>query len=507
MRGKKRTVGLSIGSQKITLAEVSINTAGSVEVKHLGIANIPNEAIYRGNISDTGAALESLREVLSVINVGNTPLSLSIEDETTNSRLMMMPSLSRSEIFQSLTGEVEDYAILAGTKPALDYQIIRQISVGGNERIQVLFVVAPIDLVNSYLSLANSANLKLTSIETIPLSVLRTFINVIQPEQSDKPVMLVVVEDNHGMLIVLHNKTVRFIHDIEIGSIELISHLDIDELGREISQSLDYFRDTFPTEGAIEEIVLVADGLENTDILSRLTDTLKISVNEPQLPAEVLGEFSGKIEGNKLSICAAIGSALYKAIGKGELTINLIPSKKDAKKSPSRTKVAVLTAILIFVVSAFVVASFATKSMTNSVEQKITALQQQSVVESSDPAELKALEDSIAQLKARIQVTDVAMNSIKWANCARFLEEIRVLAPSTIWLNRLTWNEDQSATITGYALSYDAVFKFRRALIESPYFDPIKIVNIQDTDMLGQTVEQFQINCGVKREVMGGGKK
>jgi Tfp pilus assembly protein PilN len=145
--------------------------------------------------------------------------------------------------------------------------------------------------------------------------------------------------------------------------------------------------------------------------------------------------------------------------------------------------------------------------MTKSIEDDIIVLKQQAILEIPNQTELSAIEESITLLKARIEVTDVAMNSIKWANCARLLQEIRALVPGTLWLTNLRWQEDRNVVFGGYALSYDSVFKFRRSLIESPYFGPVKLIFIRSTELAGKSIEQFEIQCGVKTETMGGGAK
>jgi Tfp pilus assembly PilM family ATPase/Tfp pilus assembly protein PilN len=506
--GKKRAVGLSICSKKIAMVNVNIGFSGNPEVTNLAIADIPADAIINGIIDNPDIIAGKIRDILATSDTkAIKKISLSIEDNLTNTRLMTMPSLSDEEIGESLMSEVGDYAILAGGKPSLDFHAVRRYTIGPAERMDVLFVVAPEQLINTYLSIMESANTKLMALETIPLAVIRAYLKFIQSDQSNKTIMLVIIEENEGMIVILQNKAVKFVHDIEIGRKELEASKNTTDVLSEIRSSLDYYKKTFPLEANVDEIVLFSDNIENFNVGENLRADLNIEITEPQLPVDVITRFREKAKDNALSIFAAIGSALHDLAGKEDISINLVPGKKEAKISHVRARVTALVLALLSVVLLLIIGSAIIKYKTRTIEDDITALKEQAVLEIPNPTELAAIEESITLLKSRIDVTDVAMNSIKWANCARLLQEIRGLVPGTLWLTNLRWQEDGNVVFGGYALSYDSVFKYRRSLIESPYFDPVKLSYIRSTEVNGKPIQQFEIQCGVKTEIMGKGAK
>jgi len=499
---------MSIHAKQMVMVDVNINSATDLEFNKIEIKEIADDKVIANVIENPDFVTEIVRDILST-NGGKSSkrISLSIEGKLANTRLIQMPSMSMEEMQESLTSEVEDYAILAGEKPSLDFHIVRRYNIGSAERMDVLFVVVPEPLVNTYLSIMKAVNYSLSSIEIIPLSIIRAYSNFVQPSQDNKTSMLIIIEEEHGMIAILRDKTIKFVHDIEIGRKELELTKDLTELLIEIRSSIDYYGKTFPGEADISEIVVFTNRLENFDLIDNLRSKINITVTEPALPVEVLAQFGDQVRDNTLSVFSAIGSALHDFVGRENISINLVPGKKEVKISRVRAKLTALALTLVSVVLIFITGTVILKVMTNSVENKIIVLKQEVMSEIPNQAELSALEESISQLKARIEITDVAMNSIKWANCARLLEEIRALVPSTLWLTNLRWQEDKNVVFSGYALSYDTVFDFRRSLIESPFFDPVKLIQIQTTELSGQSVERFEIQCGVKTEKMGGGAK
>ena len=294
MRGKRRrTVGLSIGSRNIALAEVNVNAAGSIEVYQVGIVDTPAEAVINGRIIRPSAVSRAVRELLAVSHIdGSQEVSLAIADEGSITGLQVLPSMSRTETLEALMGEVENYAALAGSEPALDFQTTNGTTGGVGQQMEVLFVTTQRDLVDSYLPVVEAANLKLVAMETRSLAILRALTSFAGQSEDDnamdaKPLMLVTVEENAGIIIVVRNRAIQFIHNIEIGSSDLQTERDFRELARELGSSVDYYHNTFPMEGKLEAITLFTDEPDLADIRGKVGAFLGLPLTTPYTPRTV----------------------------------------------------------------------------------------------------------------------------------------------------------------------------------------------------------------------------
>jgi Tfp pilus assembly PilM family ATPase/cell division septation protein DedD len=439
--GKKRSVGLSICSQKIAMVDVNIGFSGNMEVTHLAIADIPTDAIINGSIDNPEIIAEQIREILAINDIKAIKrISLSIEDNLTNTRLMTMPSLLDGDMQESLISKVGDYAILAGNKPSLDFHIVRRYNSGPAERMDVLFVVAPEQTVNTFLSIMESANTNLMSLETIPLAIIRAYLEFIQSDQSRQNIMLVIIEENHGMIVILQNETVKFVHDIEVGRKELEATNDIADVLSEIRSSLDYYKKIFPLEADVEEIVLFSDSIEDFNVGENLRANLNIEINEPQLPFDIIARFGDQVKDNVLSIFAAIGSAGHDLAGKEDIAINLVPGKKEAKISHVRTRITALALALVSVVLVLIIGSVIIRYKTRTIEDNIIQLKEQAILEIPNPTELL-----VANQMA--QPSNNAVNAATKKAVMPILDSMEKSAPKGSKLASLANEPDKKATV------------------------------------------------------------
>lgn len=524
MRGKgKRTVGLSIGSRNIALAEININAEDGVEVGRVGIVDTPEGAVVNGRIVSPTAISRAISELFVASQVdGTKEVSLAIADEGSITGLQVLPSMSRTETLEALMGEVENYAALAGGEPALDFQTIKETTDGAGQQMEVLFQAAPREVVDSYVSVTEAANLKLSAMETQPLAVLRAFINLMETSEdhsptNGKPIMLVTVEENVGMIIVVRNKTIQFIHNIEIGSKDLQNERDFRALARELSSSVNYYHNTFPTEGEVENIALFADEADMANISQKVGAFLDVPITTPETP----GTEGESTAAHNLSKYAAMGAAIRTAT-KDDDAINLLSSSRKSGMVSLRKRVALLLLIVFSVGLLSVGARYYIKSKADVVEEKLISLREfQEMSEAQAMAEIVVLQDGIAVLKTQTEITDAAVNSIKWENCARILEETRRIIPKRVWLTSLRWSGPSNVAFSGYAVSYDArrsdretentrayesAYRFRQTLMDSPHFNPVKTVYVRSTEIAGRPAVQFEFRCGVKEEKLGEGE-
>lgn len=514
MRGRRgRAIGLSIGSRNVAFAEININAEGRVEVENSGVADTPDESVMNGRVISPSAISRTIRDLFAASQIdGTKEVSLAISGEGTITGLQVLPSMSRAETLEALMGEVENYAALAGGEPILDFQATKEMDERAGQQTEVMFVAAPRELVNSYLPIMEAANLRFLAMETRPLAIFRAFTNLTEQNEdvsttSDQPIMLVIVEEKAGIIIVVRNKVIQFMHNIEIGSGDIQTDRSFRRLARELSSSVSYYQNTFPTEGGVESIALFIDEPDLASIGEKVGALLDLPLVTPQAPKTEGGSDEANVAGYNLSEYAAIGAAIRSATRDGS-AINILLSSRRTEMMGLRKHVTLflLMAFSLGLLSA--VARVGIERKADTIEDELISLQElQDFSEAQATTDIEVLQAGIASLKIQTKITDAAMNSIKWANCARILEEIRAIIPKTVRLNNVRWSGPNNVTFGGHALSYEDAYKFRRTLIDSPYFDSVRVRYIRSTEASGRSFEQFQIDCAVKVEKLGGGEQ
>ncbi len=505
----KRNIGLCIGSDKIAVAEVHTNTEGTVKVDRVSVIDTPDNAFYQGRITDPSSIARSIRGLLTEMHIGGVKsVSLAISDEGVITRMQTLPSMSRSETLEALIGEVENYAAMAGGEPAMAFQVADSMAEASGGQVELLFVATPRELLDSYISTMEVTNFKLVDMETTGLAAIRAITNLSgQSEQTGKPVMLITIEENVGMVIILRGKDVQFVHNMESGTRDLRSEMDFRkrELAREINSSVEYYHNTFPDSGQIENAVLLIDGSDMDGFREILGSSLNLPITAPQVPVSTMEGAEEKTADSILSAYAAIGAAIRMHI-RDDGSINLLSSSKRAEVTSLRKRVLLFSVVIFTTILLAVGARVYYVMEADAVEQDLILLQaSQDVSEADAMAQIPVIRAGIKTLMSQIEATDSAMNSIQWPNITRMFEEIRAIIPRSVWLIRLSWTKG-NVNFEGFGLDWDAVAMFRDVLLDSPYFDPVVVKSITLVEISGRSTVRFRIQCGVKRDRLKGGE-
>lgn len=497
---KKQAIGLSIGQSKIALAEAELDPEGAVRVSYSGVADTPEGAVENGRITNPAAVAQAIRGMLSSSNLDAVKeVSLAIPDEGSVTRLQTLPSMSRTEALEALRGEVENYAVLAGGEPLIDFQVTKGSPDAAGQQMEVLYVATTEELVSSYLTTMEAANLKASSIEIKPLAILRAYTNFLSqtnegdlPEaDSDKPLVIAVIEENLGIIIIARKENIDFIHDIEIGSDNLQNDNGIRELSRELRSSVDYYQNTLSPGEKIEHVILFSDNEALTDIAERIKELLRLSVSA-----------------YSLSELAAAGAAMREVKKEAGTTINFLLTSRGSEVVSLRKRVVMLLVVALSAVLLALGARFLLQMQAESVEAELISLQErQAISEAQALQHIPLLQAGVSSLKAQIEVTNAAMNSITWGDQAKLMEEIRRVIPRNVWLINLRWS-GSTVNFEGFGLTWQDAFDFRTALLDySPYFSSVAIGYIRDVEIGNREVARFQFQCGIRRDLLGRGVK
>lgn len=154
--GRKGIVGLDIGSNTIKVLELK-NTKKGHQLKNLGEAVLPEGSIVNKAISKPDAVADTLSVLMDDLRIKTKNVAISISGHSVIIKKVSMPSMSDSELKESIPWELEQYIPQSIQDVSYDYQVIPGETPDGN--IDVLIVAAKKDVTNSYISLVNEVGL------------------------------------------------------------------------------------------------------------------------------------------------------------------------------------------------------------------------------------------------------------------------------------------------------------------------------------------------------------
>jgi len=154
--GNKGIIGLDIGSASVKLAELK-STRSGYQLKNIGEAVLPPDAIVKKVITNKEAVAGTLTNLVRDLGVKNKNVVISISGHSVIIKKVTLPSMSKSELAESIPWELEQYLPQSVEDVNFDYQVLPEISPEGN--MDVLIVAAKKDITNDYVSLVRSVGL------------------------------------------------------------------------------------------------------------------------------------------------------------------------------------------------------------------------------------------------------------------------------------------------------------------------------------------------------------
>jgi len=149
-------IGLDIGSASVKAVELTAKAKG-IEVQHVGIAQLPPEAIVQGAFLNSSAIVDSIREAVDGAASRTKMVATAVSGHSLIVKKISLPSMTRDELDESIRWEAEQYIPFDINEVSLDFQILSSGETEG--QMDVLLVAAKKDLIDDYVNVITEAGL------------------------------------------------------------------------------------------------------------------------------------------------------------------------------------------------------------------------------------------------------------------------------------------------------------------------------------------------------------
>jgi len=171
----RRLIGLDIGTNAVTIAEVTAGTPPRLDM--FAQVALPRDAMREGEVADEAAVADAVARLRAEVGLKKVPVRVGIASPRVVVRQVEMPVMSRDELMSALQFQagdlipipiedaVLDFAILGTTTPAPDS--------GAEPTMQVLLVAAYEATVVKLVSAIEAGGLEVGAVDLIPLALTR----------------------------------------------------------------------------------------------------------------------------------------------------------------------------------------------------------------------------------------------------------------------------------------------------------------------------------------------
>ena len=123
--GKASVIGLDIGSSSVKAVEILQKSRDKgFELRSLGQAALPSEAIVQGAFLNSTAIVDTIREAVDAGKIKTTDVAAAVSGHSVIVKRVNLPSMSREELENQIQWEAEQYIPFDVNEVNLDFQIL-----------------------------------------------------------------------------------------------------------------------------------------------------------------------------------------------------------------------------------------------------------------------------------------------------------------------------------------------------------------------------------------------
>jgi type IV pilus assembly protein PilM len=290
--GKKRLVGLDIGSSSLKLAEVISSSKGH-QLNRFVEVPLPQGVIIDGILADAGALSLKIKEIFKLAKCGRKGIVTSLAGNSVIIKKVTLEQMDETELRELIKDEAGKYLPFDNMEDVnYDFQILGENNYNPNQ-MDIVIVAAKKEIVNSFLEAATAAGQNVDIMDVAPF-VLETLYEANYEFDNEDIVVIINIGASTTGINVVKGGTSVFTRDFAIAgnaitesvkekyqitfeeaetlkiegnpdaspeeNLDLKSSiLDLAQpLCMEIERSIDYFRSTYGAEDI--KLVLLAGG-------------------------------------------------------------------------------------------------------------------------------------------------------------------------------------------------------------------------------------------------------
>lgn len=209
---KKQVVGCDIGSSAIKMVELKPLKNGEFQLLHATLAELSPEAIVDGAIMDSSLVVEALSRLVSENGIKNPNFGGSLSGHSVIIKKIQLPSMTESELAESIQWEAEQYIPFDINDVNLDYVVLDS---SAGDTMDVLLVAVKKDRIADYTSVIVQAGREPVLVDVDVFSLQNAY-EVNYPLEG-ATVALVNLGASVMNINVLHNGNSIFWRDVAFG--------------------------------------------------------------------------------------------------------------------------------------------------------------------------------------------------------------------------------------------------------------------------------------------------
>jgi len=213
---RSSSFGLDIGTSSIKLVWLN-REKGGFEYGTSYFAPAPPTGIQSESPFDQQELARILNKYVNDAKITTNSVNIALPEGQVFTKVIDMPVLAEKELANAIYWEAEQYIPAQLDTMTLDWSVLRRQGEAQGEKMQVLLVAAPTQLINRYRSILELAGLSLASVETEIISVVRS----VAPGRNSPTSLLMHMGSLSTSVAIVQNGMLIFNYTIPLGGIAM----------------------------------------------------------------------------------------------------------------------------------------------------------------------------------------------------------------------------------------------------------------------------------------------
>jgi type IV pilus assembly protein PilM len=170
----RRLIGLDIGTNAVTIAEVTPGTPPRLDL--FAQVALPREAMREGEVADEAAVTEAVARLRGEVGLKRAAVRVGIASPRVVVRQVEMPVMTRDELASALQFQAADLIPIPMEEAVLDFTILGETpgsGEGGEPTMQVLLAAAYEATVSRLVNAVEAGGLQVAAVDLVPLALTR----------------------------------------------------------------------------------------------------------------------------------------------------------------------------------------------------------------------------------------------------------------------------------------------------------------------------------------------
>ncbi len=174
---KSKTFGLDIGADTIKAVWLDAEN-DQVSLLSCAVYPTPPRGMISESLIDHEEMAQAIKQMMNEGKITSRSVHIALADNQVFTKAIEMPLLSEKELSSAIKWEAEQYIPASLSTMTIDHLILKEIVTDQGPKMLVLLVAAPTTLIKRYQRILEMAGLKIESVETEVLSIVRSALPV-----------------------------------------------------------------------------------------------------------------------------------------------------------------------------------------------------------------------------------------------------------------------------------------------------------------------------------------